>query len=194
MLTVLDEQSRARRYARQRRSPSERLQRIGARAVGGVACALLLASVLLVTGSLLGRLRVDTVESGSMAPVVPQGSLVLAVPEPAANLRSGQILAFRPPTPYPQVTVVHEVVAVRRVDGRTTIETKGVANSAPDPWRAPIVGPAWVVVAHVPWLGGVLRFARQGVASALVIILCGTLLVAVLRAATTRPTTRLGAE
>jgi len=191
MPTVLDEQSRARRHARQRRGPSARLQRIGARAVGGVACALLLASVLLVTGSLLGRLRVDTVDSGSMA---PKGSLLLAVPEPAANLHSGQILAFRPPTPYPQVTVVHEVVAVRRVDGRTTIETKGVANSAPDPWRAPIVGPAWVVVAHVPWLGGVLRFARQGVASALVIILCGTLLVAVLRAATTRPTTRLGAE
>lgn len=194
MPTVLDEESRARRHARQQPGRSARLQRIGARAVSGLACALLLAAVVLVAGSLLGRLRVDSVDSGSMTPVVPKGSLVLAVREPAGTLHPGQILAFRPPEPYPQVTVVHEVVAVTRAHGRTTVETKGVANPGPDPWRAPLADHAWVVVAHVPWLGSVLRFARQGAASALVIILCGTLLVAVLRAVTTRPTTRLGAD
>jgi signal peptidase len=101
---------------------------------------LLLASALAVSAALAvvgGHLRFATVLTGSMQPRIPIGSLVLARPLGAAQVRVGQVVMFKPPAPFTTPgdrPVVHRVVSVRRVDGVLALQTKGDANSAPDPW------------------------------------------------------------
>jgi len=149
------------------------VRRRGFLQIGGtvvLVAGLLLAAFLLV-GSIAGFLRVDSVGSGSMAPQIPKGADVLVAPEPASSVKVGQVIAFTPPPPYPQVTVVHEVVKVEHVDGQVLVRTKGRANKVEDPWTAVLPRTTWHVVASVPLVGYITSFARAGIVQAIVVIL-----------------------
>lgn len=121
--------------------------------------------------SIAGSLRIDAIDSGSMTPAIPRGSDVFVAPEPLSALRVGQVIAFTPPPPYPQVTVVHEVVAIKRALGVAVVTTRGVANHVNDPWRAVVRGQVWHVIGSVGGLGYLTNFMRIGIVQLLVIIL-----------------------
>jgi signal peptidase I len=93
---------------------------------------------------------VMAVLSGSMAPVIRTGDLIVDNPVTAAqarNLHVGQIISVRE-APGSQVIITHRIVAVKAAHGAVSYVTKGDANNAPD---AP-VRPAVDVI-------GVFRFA-----------------------------------
>jgi signal peptidase I len=121
------------------------------------AAAVLLAAV--VGGPLTGGWRVAPVRSGSMAPAIPAGALVLSRPEPAQNVRPGWVITFH--RPGDRAVVTHRVARVLAGGRRPVVETRGDANATVDPWRVRLVGGrvwrAWVVV---PALGRVLLVLR----------------------------------
>lgn len=123
------------------------------RALG--TASLVLSGLFLVAAVALPHLglRVLAVESGSMAPAIPEGSVVLARHVPVAELEDGQVISFYPPTERPRLTT-HRIVAVDRTRGGTIVTTRGDANPGDDPWRAELLDErCWVVVGSLPVLG-----------------------------------------
>ena len=106
-----------------------------------------------VAGIASGRWRLLPILSGSMAPRMPTGSLALATPAPTASVRAGEVIIFKIPIGDHHLTA-HRVVRVIRAGQHPVVETKGDANSRPDPWRARLGGSTvWRIRAAVPLLG-----------------------------------------
>jgi signal peptidase len=123
-----------------------------------VAVAMLL---FLAVGPRVLPYRTVTMLTGSMAPVVPSGALVVDTALPVEELRTGDVITFEAPVDgHPVVT--HRVVAVERHDGRTFVRTRGDANTGVDPWLAEVHGThVWKVRGVVPHLGDVIRVLRS---------------------------------
>ena len=105
------------------------------RVVEVLALLGVLASGFLV---LSGRLRVEPVVTGSMAPRYPTGTLVAVTRVAPRDLRVGDVVMLVPPPPYRTPTggpVMHRVISLTTApDGRVLLRTKGDANRAADPW------------------------------------------------------------
>jgi signal peptidase I/deoxyribose-phosphate aldolase len=119
-----------------------------------LAATLLLAATCLVLPKALGAVPL-TILSGSMAPMMPPGTLAVVRPVDATQERVGDVLSYQP-EPGDPTLVTHRVVAVsRNAQGVVSLTLQGDANRAPDP-RA--VRPAQVrgaVVYAVPYFGWV---------------------------------------
>lgn len=154
------------------------------------ARVLRLAGTLLALGVFAGMLvagaqgvRFLPVLTGSMTPYAPAGSLVLTVPVAGADVAVGDVVAFRPPSPY-EVTgdrpIFHRVTGLDSQDGEAFMTTRGDANPADDPWRVATDGQTFghgVLV--VPWLG---RLFAGGTHAALALVLGTGALLAGIRA------------
>ena len=122
--------------------------------------------------SRLGGIQLYAVMSGSMAPSLPVGSLVISGKASPSSIREGEVITYLLPDGNTRVT--HRVVEVQ--GGRFI--TRGDANERAD--AAP-VEPSQVLgrmVAHLPYLGYLLVFflSREGKA----ILLGGALLLCLL--------------
>lgn len=116
---------------------------------------------VLVVGLLVplpGKVEFKIVQSGSMEPVMPVGSMVAIVPH--AEYAVGDIITFGDDT-RTRIPTSHRVVGITREGGALHYLTKGDANeeadNAPVPHGA-IIGAVELVV---PRLGYVLHFARS---------------------------------
>lgn len=126
--------------------------RAGSVLAGAVLAAAVVLLVAVAGGPLTGAWRVAPVRSGSMAPAVPAGALVVSRPEPTGAVRPGWVVTFH--RPVDRGVVTHRVVRVVRGGRHPVVETKGDANPAPDPWRLRLVGArVWRVRAVVPGVG-----------------------------------------
>jgi len=96
-----------------------------------------------------------TVETGSMRPHYPPGTLVITRPVAAQDIRPGDVIAYQLRSGEPTV-VTHRVVRrVRGADGAPRFITRGDANAAPDPdlvRGVQLRGRLWYAV---PWIGWV---------------------------------------
>jgi len=99
---------------------------------------------------LVTPLRTQVVTSGSMAPNIPVGALVITAPLPAFAV-PGDVILF--PHPWGTTTVVHRVVAVEHGAVDSDYITKGDANQNEDGWRVSVGAVSGRVVATVPYLG-----------------------------------------
>ena len=156
----------------------------GAGAVGRlvVRAVLVFAIAILIVlglGPLSGRYRCVTVLSGSMAPTLPVGGVVLSTPEPLGRVRVGQIISFHAPIPGRPVET-HRVVEVLAGGAHPVIRTQGDANPAPDGWVARLdTGPVWRARAVVPALGRVVHVLRSPIWRPVLIWLAPALFVVV---------------
>lgn len=106
-----------------------------------------LGAVMLVP-PLLGYERY-VIEGGSMGSALPQGSVAYEEVVPAAQVRVGDVITYRPPGAARLVT--HRVVWIGR--GRR-LQTRGDANAVADPWRFTLPARAQARVAfHIPLAG-----------------------------------------
>jgi signal peptidase len=155
--------------------------------LGAVLSAMALALLAAFVLSMLGVARFVPVLSNSMAPEMPVGSLVVALPEARPTIDTGDVIIFTAPI-GPSRRVIHRVINTYEADEADRIvgwtstkrymETKGDNNPTADPWivtigddiiwRASYVvhDGGWPAI----WLGDPrIRFAAFGVAGAAVV-------------------------
>ncbi|HLI56046.1 MAG TPA: signal peptidase I [Actinomycetota bacterium] len=164
------------RGTQRRHRPTHRIERSvgglrrglprGLRAAAGAAGWLVLVAAVLVLavlgiGPRTGRYRTLTVLSGSMAPGIPVGSLVIDTPERPDQIRVGQVLTYQIPVGDHRVET-HRVIRVLHGGANPVFQTKGDANRTPDPWVAQVTSPTlWRVRAVVPDAGSAIIALRR---------------------------------
>jgi signal peptidase len=121
------------------------------RAASAALAAIALLLALLGAGHLAGG-RSLIERSGSMAPAIAPGDLLLSRPVAATAVRVGDVVSFLDPL-YPGIPITHRVVALRRVGARVAVTTRGDANPVAEQWSAPASGSILRVAARVPAAG-----------------------------------------
>lgn len=128
---------------------------------------------------------VQSVATGSMAPTIPTGSVIVSRPAQADEVEVGDIIVFASPTGARvaggddgsfvsdgEMLITHRVVGVQGRDAEREFRTQGDGNEDEDPW---LVVPSMLrarYVAHVPAIGSVVahpdlrRWLFLGVAAA----------------------------
>jgi signal peptidase len=144
----------------------------------GLLVLSLVGALLAYAGPLLYELRgqqLMVLTSGSMAPVYPAGSAVVAEPITPDQLRVGQVITFRPDGGDKFVT--HRIVALRQLpktdeagnelrdsNGRLLTEgfaqTMGDGNEDPDPNLINVSQVRFLIVDGHPELGSWLLWSR----------------------------------
>ncbi|GAB2473000.1 S26 family signal peptidase [Jatrophihabitans fulvus] len=100
------------------------------------------------------------VRTPSMGSYAPVGTFVATRPVAFDEIRTGDVIAFHPPT-TPDETYTHRVVAVTPAG----LKTRGDINGATDPWTVTskdLVGRAAVVLPGVGWLVRALPYLIGG--------------------------------
>jgi signal peptidase len=114
----------------------------------GFALAMLLAAAVpFAFGD-----RSYIVTSGSMAPAVDTGDIVVASSIPASQARVGEIIAFPDPEANEQL-IVHRAVAIKPDGKSISFVTQGDANTGRERWRVDAGGEIGRVSYVVPKLG-----------------------------------------
>jgi signal peptidase len=124
--------------------------------------ALVCFGVLTVlgVGPHTGRYSTLTVLSGSMRPSIPVGAVLVDTPEPARNLRVGDVVTYAIPAEDHRV-ITHRVVRIISGGDHPVFQTKGDANSTADPWLGRVSGTTvWRVRAVVPGAGLAIHWLR----------------------------------
>jgi signal peptidase len=109
----------------------------------------------LFVASWLAGWHLQVVESGSMTPGIPVGSIVVAAPVDPADVEVGNVVVFEDPESKRQVT--HRVVTVLHQKDGLYFETKGDANRRADRAPVPAGNVRGVLRWHIPLLGSGLR-------------------------------------
>ena len=120
-----------------------------------------LAFAGLAIGPHVAGYRTMTMLTASMAPDIDPGDVVIVTPLPISQVQPGMIISYHIPIDDHRL-VSHRVLTVdTSPDGAVTVQTKGDANDAPDPWQATLQGTtAWQVSAVVPDLGHLIQTLR----------------------------------
>jgi signal peptidase len=123
-----------------------------------------LAFVVLAVGPHVLGYRTMTMLTGSMAPQIAPGDVVLSTPIDVHDVAVGMVISYHIPIDDHRV-VTHRVVSVQNGrDGDVTVQTKGDANTAVDPWQATLQGDtAYRLRAVLPEVGHVIGWLREPV-------------------------------
>lgn len=140
------------------------------------ACVIAIAVVLALTiGPRFFAYETFIVRSGSMAPSIQTGSIVVVQPLQPRDVQVGDVITYRRPE-EPDITITHRVIAVQPATSPTVapiFTTKGDANDAPDPWEVQLQGTAWRVTFSMPIAGYLFAFTQQPAGRALFLIVPG---------------------
>ena len=147
---------------------------LGAVVRGVVIAAALGAAVVLVLPRLLGWQSV-TVMSGSMAPTYAVDAELALAPVDPADVRVGDVIAFRTESDRPMVT--HRVAAIYRDAVGLSFVTKGDANEEADIEPVAASAVRGRVVFGVPHLGLFVRGVRAPFGFLALVVLPGLLLI-----------------
>jgi signal peptidase len=140
-----------------------------------------LASLAFVVATRGFHLQAIAVYSGSMAPRMPVGSLVLERVGPAARVQVGDVITFADPFDQKRL-VTHRVVRILPTREGPGYRTKGDANPARDPWTLKLPARVPQAVATVPYAGYALVYGQtREVRAALIAFAALATMVALLR-------------
>ncbi|MCW2696624.1 MAG: uncharacterized protein JWR62_1709 [Modestobacter sp.] len=133
--------------------------------------------------------RTMTMLTGSMAPEINPGDVIVVTPLPISEVRAGMVISYHIPVDDHRL-VSHRVLSAQTSpDGAVTVQTKGDANDAPDPWQATLHGDtAWQVTAVIPHLGTLIQTLRTPIVSQALVYGAPTLLAGWLLLSIWRPT------
>jgi len=109
--------------------------------------------------SFLGGWQAFSVLSGSMEPVIPVGSLVIArQPKHPTEIQTHDIITFIEPGTTNRL-ITHRVI--RHDHDTGSFITKGDANQRNDQWQVPFGRIKGKIVIHTPHLGTILEFIKS---------------------------------
>jgi len=135
-----------------------------------VVAFLLIISVFPITDNI----KFMIVQSGSMAPAIKMGSLVMV--KPVSDYKIGDVITFGPYSKTKAPTT-HRIYDIKVVDSQPVYITKGDANNAPDAReikKSDIVGK---VLLSVSYMGYAVDFAKKPVGFALIIIIPASVII-----------------
>jgi signal peptidase len=114
-----------------------------------LALAASVAVAALIVVSLLAGVQYNTVRSGSMAPAIGVGDVVVIIPSDGNDVQVGDVIAFK--APNSNALICHRVIAMNESAG--FVQTKGDANEDPDWFVVPFDQILGKVSFHIPYLG-----------------------------------------
>lgn len=118
------------------------------------------------------------VESGSMAPEMPQGSIVYESWSDPRSYEVGDVIIFRPnTTEIDEDLVVHRIIDVREGNYTNHFRTQGDANSDPDPGWTPGYNVIGERTFWIPYLGYYIMFTSSRPILYLIILLPAALII-----------------
>src|SRR5829696_3615958 len=104
--------------------------------VRGLLGLAVLTFLFLAVGPHVLGYRTMTMLTGSMAPEIEPGDVTVVTPIAVSDVTEGMVISYHIPIDDHRV-VTHRVVSVERDPaGTVTVQTKGDANEAIDPWDA----------------------------------------------------------
>jgi len=157
--------------------------------VRGLLGLAVLTFALLAVGPHVFGYRTMTMLTGSMAPEIDPGDVTIVTPIAISEVTEGMVITYHRPIEDHSL-VTHRVISVEQAaDGTVTIQTKGDANAAADPWTATLKGDtAYQVRAVIPELGHLIQALRAPVVTQALLYGAPTLLVGWLLLTIWRPT------
>lgn len=136
-----------------------------------IVCVLLAGLAMISSGEFPKNYRLLAVESGSMTPTLPVGSVVIV--KRVTDYMLGDIITF----PKGYTTVTHRIVAYD-LNGRiATYTTKGDANNTADMDKvneAMVIGK---VTGYIPLMGYVTSFVKTQTGFLLLIVIPSTIII-----------------
>jgi signal peptidase len=144
------------------------LARLGPWVVRGIVAVAIVTFAGLAIGPHVFGYRTMTMLTGSMAPQINPGDVVVTTPIDVAEVTTGMAITYHIPVEDHHL-ITHRVVSVEHgPDGTVTVQTKGDANQAVDPWKATLSGDtAYRVRAVVPMLGHAIEWLRTPIVAVL---------------------------
>jgi signal peptidase len=155
---------------------------------GLLGLAVLTFALLAVGPHVLGY-RTMTMLTGSMAPEINPGDVTIVTPVAISEVTEGMVITYHRPIEDHSL-VTHRVISVETApDGSVSVQTKGDANAAADPWTATLAGDtAYQVRGVIPGLGHVIQALREPVVTQALLYGAPALLVGWLLLSIWRPT------
>jgi signal peptidase len=138
--------------------------------------AVLLPVAVFLVGVWLQGWQLQAVQSGSMAPTFPVGSLLVVEPIDASQVATGMAIVFQDPAD-PERLVTHRVVGTVPGD-QLQFWTQGDANPARDPFPVPARFVRGRVRSQIDGLGFAADWLRWPRSFLLLVVLPGLLLLA----------------
>jgi len=135
-----------------------------------VIAVLLVVSVFPVTGNY----KLMIVQSGSMAPQIKMGSIVVV--KPADDYKIGDVITFGPYT-RTKAPTSHRIYDIKVTNGQPVYITKGDANNAPDTREITKRDVLGKVLFSVPYVGFAVDFAKKPMGFALIIIVPAAIII-----------------
>jgi signal peptidase I len=157
--------------------------------VRGILGLAIVAFAVLAVGPHVFGYRTMTMLTGSMAPEINPGDVTVVTPIAVSDVTEGMVITYHMPVGDHSV-VTHRVVSVQNGPaGTVTVQTKGDANEAIDPWTATLQGDtAYEVRAVIPEVGHVIQLLRNPTLAPVLVYGAPTLLVGWLLLSIWRPT------
>ena len=119
---------------------------------------LFVGLALLVLAPRIAGWRTLTVVSGSMAPTIDAGDVVVARPVAPLSARPGDVITFVDPARRDRL-VTHRIMRVTPVGSQVEFVTRGDANTASERWSVGASGTIGRVEYRVPFVGRAFSFA-----------------------------------
>lgn len=131
-----------------------------------IAVALLVLGALvflfLAIGPRVFGYQTSTMLTGSMAPLINPGDVVVTVPTPIEDVKVGDIITYHIPVEDQRVETHRITEITTTADGGVAVQTKGDANNGIDPWIATLQGKTVdKQVATIPYVGNAIRAIRE---------------------------------
>ncbi|WP_258062547.1 signal peptidase I [Arthrobacter sp. B0490] len=166
--------------AAQRRSFVQRLASL----LGTLLMVLAIVAVLFfAVGPRFFGYQTATMLTGSMAPEIVPGDVVVTTLQPVSGIAVGDVISYHIPVEDHRVETHRVVEVIRGADGTTAVRTKGDANGSVDPWIATLEGDSvYEAAAVIPQVGNAIRALRTPVVSHVLVygipaVLVGALLL-----------------
>lgn len=187
--TTADSNAPAPHGRRRAESVLPRAGRPAAQAVAAVGRAVLtvclviaaLLFLFLAVGPRFLNYQTSTMLTGSMAPGINPGDVVVSVLTPVSELSVGDVITYSIPVDDHRIET-HRVTGINRDPaGLASVTTKGDANPGPDPWTAVLSEDyVYTTAGVVPYLGDGIRMLRQPLIQSVLLYGAPALLVVVL--------------
>lgn len=142
---------------------------------GALGFAIVLAAA--VTVPVVAGYRSFPVLSGSMAPTLRVGDLIVESRIRPTDLHVGDIVTFRDPEATSRL-LTHRVRTFHVRGGRVDVVTRGDANEDAERWSIPVTGQIGRVEYHIPRLGYVAARASGGYGQLALLVFPALLLAA----------------